>query len=217
MSYDRSPPGSPALAKPTRVSRIVAQLGDAIVSGELAPGSKLNLEHLKATLGVSLSPLREAVSRLVAEGLVTAEDQRGYSVAAISRANLDEVATLSAEFEALALARAIARAGLDWESDVLAALHRARREPLEGFAGLHAALASGSDLPILIQSCDRVRRLLARYRTLAAYVGAERDLGAEYGTVVEAAVGRNGELAPILLRQLILRTGAAIAERLDAG
>jgi DNA-binding GntR family transcriptional regulator len=219
MSYDRSPPDAPALGKPTRVSRIAAELGDAIASGRLAPGSKLNLDQLRASIGVSLSPLREAVSRLVAEGLVTAEDQRGYSVAPVSRADLEEVATLSAAFEALALAHAVARAGLDWESGVLAAMHRARREPpgdLAAYDALHATLAAGSGMPMLIQSCDRMRRLLARYRTLAGYDGSGRDLAAEYAPLVEAAVARNAEIAPILLRQLVARNGAAIAARFDA-
>lgn len=217
MSYDRSPLDGPALAKPTRVSRIAADLGDAIVAGRLAPGSKLNLDQLRAEIGVSLSPLREAVSRLVAEGLVVVEDQRGYSVAPVSRADLEEVATLSAEFEGLALGQAMARAGLDWESGILAALHRARKGGggnLGDYDSLHDALAEGSGMPLLVQSCARMRRLLRRYRTLARYDGTERPLAADYAVIAEAAVARNGELAPVLLRQQIRRTGNAIAARL---
>jgi GntR family transcriptional regulator, carbon starvation induced regulator len=217
MSYDRSPPDGPALAKPTRVSRIAAELGDAIVAGRLAPGSKLNLDQLRAEIGVSLSPLREAVSRLVAEGLVVVEDQRGYSVAPVSRADLEEVALLSAEFEAMALGHAMARAALNWESGILAALHRARKAgggALAHYDALHAGLAEGSGMPLLVQSCERMRRLLLRYRTLAGYDGAERPLAAEYAMIAEAAVARNAELAPVLLRQQVRRTGAAIAARL---
>ena len=219
MSYDRSPPDGPVPAKPPRVSRIAAELGDAIVAGRLVPGSRLNLDHLRAEIGVSLSPLREAVSRLVAEGLVVVEDQRGYSVAPVSRADLEEVALLSAELEAMALGHAMARAGLDWEGGVLAALHRAKKAgggTLGDYDALHAGLAEGCGMPLLVQSCERMRRLLLRYRTLARYDGAERPLAAEYVMIAEAAVARNAELAPVLLRQLVRRTGAAIAARLGA-
>ena len=68
----------------TLSTSIASTLRAAISNGELEPGRKLRLDDLRATFGVSLSPLREALSRLSAEGFVVMEDQRGYSVAPIS-------------------------------------------------------------------------------------------------------------------------------------
>jgi len=61
--------------------------GAAILRGDLKPGAKINLDRLRQDFAVSISPLREAVSRLVPDGLVEFEDQRGYRVAPVSAAS----------------------------------------------------------------------------------------------------------------------------------
>src|SRR5207237_17372 len=60
----------------TLSSSIAGTLRAAISNCELIPGSKLRLDELRMMFGVSLSPLREALSRLSAEGFVVTEDQR---------------------------------------------------------------------------------------------------------------------------------------------
>src|SRR4051794_29824701 len=65
----------------TKASLLTSRIREAILSGELRPGTKINLAHLRDALGVSLSPLREALARLIAVGLVEFHDNRGYRVA----------------------------------------------------------------------------------------------------------------------------------------
>src|SRR5659263_143495 len=104
-------------------SELVKRLRRAILTGELAPGSRLRLEALRERLGLTQSrgPLREALSRLGAEGLVLIEDQRGYRVAPISEENLREIARLRVHMETLALREAISNGNHDWEADILSA------------------------------------------------------------------------------------------------
>ena len=78
----------------TLSNSIAEKLRENIVSGKMSPGSKLRLDELRGVFGVSLSPLREALSRLCAEGYVAAEGQRGYKVAPTSPANLTEITRL---------------------------------------------------------------------------------------------------------------------------
>ena len=78
-------------SKRTDASMITERLRSEIVSGALAPGSKLKLVPLAARYDVSRGPVREAASRLAAEGLIVIEDQRGFRVTPISRADLLDV------------------------------------------------------------------------------------------------------------------------------
>jgi DNA-binding GntR family transcriptional regulator len=63
-----------------------------IVFGRLRPGQKLKLEGVKESYGVSVSTLREILSRLTGEGFVVAEGRRGFEVAPVSIENLKELA-----------------------------------------------------------------------------------------------------------------------------
>src|SRR5512146_1702424 len=73
---------------------LATRLRTDIVSGVLGPGAKLSIDELRSRYGVSLSPLREALSRLAAEGFVVLEDKKGFRVAPVSRDNCREVARL---------------------------------------------------------------------------------------------------------------------------
>ncbi|HET7554551.1 MAG TPA: GntR family transcriptional regulator [Gaiellaceae bacterium] len=84
-------------------------LEDAIVSGEIAPGSVLRQETLSERFGVSRTPIREALRRLVATGLVSFEPNRGVRVRTISPEELREAFLVRAELEALVTELAVPR------------------------------------------------------------------------------------------------------------
>jgi GntR family transcriptional regulator, carbon starvation induced regulator len=203
-------------ARPTLAATAETQLRKDILRGLLLPGEKLNLDRLRERLGVGLSPLREAVNRLVSDGLIMAEPQKGYTVTPISSANLDEVCDLRLELEPYALRRSIERGGLDWESEVIGALHRLKRTAR--VAGdqtsrdaweaannaFHLALVARCDMPILLKMYHSLQALNDRYRNIyLSAAGQQRDVTDEHIAIAEAAVQRRADNAVALLRSHI--------------
>jgi GntR family transcriptional regulator, carbon starvation induced regulator len=213
--------------KETISSRISALLREAILRGDLAPGSKINLDRLREQHDISISPLREAVSRLVADGLVEFEDQRGYRVVPVSLENLAEVTALRSELEVIALRASIEHGNLDWESDVMRALYlltrterdNARPETVEAWelahSDFHMALIRGCDMPLLLNFCSVLRNMNDRYRRLtAAQMPTDRDVNAEHDEIAMAATARDSHRACAALKSHILRTGEDLKRRL---
>lgn len=218
----------PERSKATVAGRATQALRERILVGSLAPGTKLNLDQARDQLGVSVSSLREAVTRLVADGLLLAEEQKGYTVAPVSLENLAEVTRLRQELEPLALRAAIHNGGLDWETDVTAALYRlnhtARRPEDEASMAawesahnaFHAALIERCDMPILQRFLATLTAMNDRYRCLFnARMHPQRDVSAEHTAIAEAATRRDPERATALLAAHIEDTGAALKKTLS--
>ncbi|PKP74766.1 MAG: GntR family transcriptional regulator [Alphaproteobacteria bacterium HGW-Alphaproteobacteria-6] len=220
--------------KETLSSRISATLRQAILRGELAPGARINLDRLRERHDISISPLREAVARLVADGLVTFEDQRGYRVAPVSMANLDEVTELRAECEVIALRASIGRGDLDWESDVMRALHLLGRaaagperagpegegpQPDEAWEAAHGdfhrTLIRGCAMPVLLGFCSVLHNMTERYHRLYPTASPPgRAALAEHEAIALAAIARDAEPACAALRAHVLGAGAELKRRL---
>jgi DNA-binding GntR family transcriptional regulator len=86
----------------TKADDLALALEEAIVSGEIAPGTVLRQEQLSEQYRVSRTPVREALRRLAALGLVSFVPNRGVRVRTISRDELHEAFMVRAELEALA-------------------------------------------------------------------------------------------------------------------
>lgn len=213
--------------KETISSRISALLREAILRGDLAPGAKINLDRLREHYDISISPLREAVSRLVADGLVEFEDQRGYRVVPVSLENLAEVTALRAEFEVIALRASIERGGLDWESDVMRALYLLNRTERDGnrpetieawetaHSDFHMALIRGCGMPLLLTFCSVLHNMNDRYRRLyLARHPSGRNVQAEHEEIAMAATAHDADRACAALRAHILKTGENLMRRL---
>lgn len=95
-----------------------------IIFGRLAPGQKLKLESLKNAYGTSVSTLREILSRLASDGLVTAEGQRGFEVAPVSISDLREVAALRLLLETHALEQSFSNGDMEWEAGLVSAHYK---------------------------------------------------------------------------------------------
>jgi DNA-binding GntR family transcriptional regulator len=214
--------------KSTKATRLVDRLREAILSGELRPGSKINLDTLRRELDVSLSPLREALARLIAVGLVELHNNRGYSVAPVSLDNLAEITRLRMEFEGLALASAIEHGDSRWEGDVVRALHRLsciERDPNEprtieawehAHRDFHMTLLSGCGMPLLLNSCVVLHNLNDRYRRVfLARSGGDRNVAGEHSEIANGAVARDAAFACAKLREHIRRTGTNLHNRLS--
>jgi len=95
-----------------------------IIFGRLAPGARLRLDKLAGQYGASVSTLREILSRLSSEGLVLAEEQRGFRVTPVSPAGFEDVAAMRLLLETYALPLSFAAGDLEWESRVVAAHYK---------------------------------------------------------------------------------------------
>jgi GntR family transcriptional regulator, carbon starvation induced regulator len=95
-----------------------------IIFGKLRPSQKLRLESLREDYGVSVSTLREILSRLLSEGFVLAEGRRGFEVAPISVANLKELAALRLLLECHAMEESFGNGDMEWEGRVVSAHHK---------------------------------------------------------------------------------------------
>lgn len=100
------------------------QLRADILEGEIVPESKLSIAVLSERYGSSAAPVREALSRLAAEGLVTRRGQRGYWAAPISPEEFVEVSRLREMLEVDAFRQSIELGDLDWEATIAGARHR---------------------------------------------------------------------------------------------
>src|SRR5262245_35723792 len=89
--------------------RIARTLADQIVSGALAPGSRLMQDHIAAEFEASHVPVREAFRRLEAQGLVVSKPRCGVRVSTIDPAAVIEVTEMRAALEGLALQKALPR------------------------------------------------------------------------------------------------------------
>ncbi|AUR52422.1 GntR family transcriptional regulator [Aquella oligotrophica] len=108
----------------TMTSLCLDKIQQLILSGELLPGDKIKGEYLKNLLGVGLSPIREALSRLANTPLVEFVDNIGFTVACLSKEKIVDTYTTYAKIEMLSLADAIEFGDDLWESKIIASLYR---------------------------------------------------------------------------------------------
>ncbi|MBB3383356.1 MULTISPECIES: GntR family transcriptional regulator [unclassified Rhizobium] len=213
--------------KNTIGSQLASRLREAIISGELEAGSKINLDKARRTFNVSLSPLREGLARLISDGLVEFQDNRGYRVAPISLANLEEITTLREELEVFALRESMRMGDVEWEGNIMRSLHRLNRterdasrpETLEQWETLHRefhlTLISGCGKPLLLHFCGLLLNLNDRYRRVFLIrTSGDRNVGQEHSEIAQGAVARDIEYATEKLRQHIHRTGTNLRNHL---
>ena len=186
--------------------RAYAALRDDIVEWRLLPGTLLAEVEQSERLGVSRTPLREALGRLTAEGLTTAAGGRGVVVTGISLEDIDELFELRETLEGRAAELAAERG----DPDDFARLHRellaapalisgddpARHDYYALVARLDAAIDTAVSNTYLAQAMGALRVHLVRVRRLAADDAARLcAAAAEHAAIAEAIVARNPRLA----------------------
>ena len=203
-----------------------------LLACRLEPGARLRMGDLCRSLEVSLSAVREALSRLTAEGLVVAEPQRGFRAAPISADELRDLTSVRLEIEALCVRRAIARGDLSWEAQLVAAFHRLSRTPertpddperlseewVEAHGAFHLALVAACDSGWLLRLRDMLYSQSERYRRLSfPLAAAKRDLNREHGAIKDAALARDAERAVALMSEHLELTTRILLDRPLAG
>lgn len=218
MDTTLTSPGAKSLT-----SLAVERLRGDILAGQLRPAERLRIQALSVRYGIGATAIREALSRLVTDGLVDSEDQRGFCVTPVSREDLTDLTQTRVEVEGSALRLALKHGGIDWESNVLSAFHRLQRTPVpsspdlhEAWAAVHRqfheALISGCSSPWLLRLCRLLYDQSERYRNLAEQFTTEknRDAATEHRELMEAAMARDADRAVHLIAEHFWETAGII-------
>lgn len=215
------------LSANTRASTAYLRIREAIIVGRRRPGARLHIQDLSNDLGIGPSPVREALNRLVSEGLVSQQDQRGFRVAPLDITDLDDLFDARCWANEAALRASIRRGGQDWEENLVLTLHRLRRTPrlVEVESGLrgnewekahdefHHALIGACGSMWMQSFCQRTSDAAARYRAVSRVaISGQRGDEAEHVAIVEAAIARDEAQAVNLLLDHFRRTRDLVAE-----
>jgi DNA-binding GntR family transcriptional regulator len=209
------------MAETPLVEQAFARMRKDVLIGNFAAGAKLKVDELQKAYGVSSSPLREALSRLAQEGLVRADERRGFRVAPLSATDLADITRMRLLLDVQALEDAI-RVGKDtWEANIVAAFHRLEKiesrlsdGPVvldEDWSTLHrdfhmaliAACPSQRQLAwsaSLFDQAERYRRFSARHRK------SLKRKSSEHRRIMEATLRRDAPTACLLLKEHITST-----------
>jgi DNA-binding GntR family transcriptional regulator len=192
----------------TQSDRMFDRLHADILTCRLLPGSKLRISDIAESSEVSLGAVREALSRLGAEGLVIAESQKGYRVAPLSAEDLRDLTEARVEIERIVLSRSIAQGDLEWETNLVAAWHRlskiSERRPEDqrgleqwaaAHAGFHVALVAACGSNKLLQIRSQLYQQSERYRSYSGVVARERNVFAEHQAIFDATIARKAAAA----------------------
>lgn len=211
------------MTKPLQLdgSRTLAQsayrlIRSDILSGSIAPGDKLQIVELSQQHGTNASAIREALSRLVSESLVTVQEQKGFRAAPMSSREFSDITNLRIILEGEALRLATENGGEEWEAAIVAAYYRLalaeKRLATEGPEATPEWEARNCEFhDALVMACDsqwlmRLRKLLydhsRRYRQRTLHAGALRQSSAlEHQMLHDAVLARDTKRACALISQ----------------
>ncbi|MEM6623950.1 MAG: GntR family transcriptional regulator [Pseudomonadota bacterium] len=219
-------------ASETQTELTYHRLRADILNGQLRPGSALQFAQLRETYATSMGVLREALTRLAAEGLAVSRAQRGFRVVELSLKDLNDLTDSRVLIETAVLREAIDRGDLDWESRIVSSFHRMTRTEkhvggdentvtddwAQAHQSFHFALLSAAPNARLMAIADGLRASAELYRRWSMpYETTKRDVDAEHRALMELALARKSDEACEALaghlsftRELIVKgTGSA--------
>ena len=211
----------------TQASSVYDKLQSDILSGRLEPGRKLRLKDLIEQYSTGNSPLREALNRLSANGMVVREENRGFRVPPARISELMELTRTRCWLEEIALRQSIKNGDETWEERIVLAYHWLSRaaqsndaearhtapEWEEHHREFHLALISACDSSILIDFCTQLHKRTFRYRNLAEVVAyRDRHELEEHDELQKAVLNRDADRAVELLTKHYTITSDIVIE-----
>jgi GntR family transcriptional regulator, carbon starvation induced regulator len=201
----------------TLIESAYGRVRQDIISGTLAPESKLRIEELRKQYTTGASPLREALNRLAGEGFVTAEGQRGFRVAPTSLKDLKEITRLRIMLECEAIRESIQQGDDTWEASIVAAFHRVGKFDADPNADItewelrnhefHESLISACDSTWLLKFRHTLYEQHRRYRLISVLQhDKSRAVNDEHKSIMEAVLSRNEKTACEATEAHIMRT-----------
>ncbi len=215
-------PTSTASGKQMLSEQVYAYLREAIMRGDFGPGDALKPQDLARARGVSLAVVREALVRVVGEGLAERLPNRGFAVPVLSDRRWQEIAEARRAVEPVVLRMSIERGDVDWEARVRAAHHRLVRTPAyapgegeyyssawsEAHRAFHRTLLEGCGNSLLLETFDRMWTASELARRWSAHRNPERDGIDEHRRLEEAALARDADTAAEVLARHLTQTAA---------
>src|SRR5690554_6377033 len=212
----------------TLAERVFQQLQDAIVRGELAPGSKITEPGLSRTYGISRGPLREAMRRLEAQREIERMPHVGTRVVQLSMQELLELFDVREAQESMA-ARLAAEHMTAEEIAALRgalAMHESQADlrkgeayfQREGDLDFHDRIVQGSHNRLLVNMlCADLYYLVRLYRTQFIASGSRPQRAfVEHHRIVDAIEAGDAELAELLMRRHVSASRANVVDRYAA-
>ncbi|WP_043260239.1 GntR family transcriptional regulator [Streptomyces hokutonensis] len=217
-----SQPGKQMLSE-----QVYAHLRDAILRGDHAPGDALKPQDLAKEQGVSLAVVREALVRVVGEGLADRLPNRGFAVPTVSDRRWQEITEARRTIEPVLLRMSVERGDVDWEARVRAAHHRLARTPAyepgegeyysstwsEAHRVFHRTLLDGCGNPVLLETFDRMWTASELARRWSAHHNPDRDAIGEHRRLEEAVLARDADTAAEVLTRHLTQTAAVLTGR----
>ncbi|MEU7814356.1 GntR family transcriptional regulator [Pseudonocardia sp. NPDC049154] len=209
--------------RPQQLSRHVANhVRERIMSGQLRPGDRLRLEHIAADLGISVTPVREALAGLAGEGFVEAQPRRGFVVSTLDRGDIADVFQIQAYIAADLCARAartISEQSLAELTQIQTDLETAHdHEDFEEEGRLnfrfHSLINSLSDSPKMLWFL----RTAVRYAPLSSYGevdGWPECSVSDHRLILEALEAHDEDGAHKYMREHVVRSGQLLVEHLE--
>nr|PZN60475.1 MAG: GntR family transcriptional regulator [Sphaerobacter thermophilus] len=204
------------IAPRTVESEVTDYLRRRILSGAIPGGTRLNQEELAQQLGVSRTPVREALKKLATEGLVTLLPHRGALVSELSLAEIEEMFDIRAVLEGLAMERATPRVTPEGIARAWDLIRRMDGEPspvrwLELNRELHESLYAYAGMPRLSKMVHDMRRNVERYLRIAhGIVGNYGKAQQEHRAIVSAVEAGDAERAGRLTAEHLRETGRVL-------
>lgn len=220
---DAAPEGVGERVAATLTQSVYAQLRADILSGRMRPGAKIGATSVRKRFNTAGSPVREALNRLLSEGFVELEEQKGFRVARVSAEELKELVKTRCWIDGLAIRKSIERFDLEWEENLVLALHRLSRAH-RGESGqsetseweirhkeFHLALIGGCGSRWIMRISGQLFDAAERYRLLALEQVLERDELQEHRDLVDACINRDANRAISIIDHHYTQTFEAIA------
>ncbi len=217
---DALEPGSLPFAVRTKAEAVYEELSRRILEGTIEPGSTVNQEALAGALGVSITPLREALRRLEADRLVIVEAHRTLTVAPLSASEVRELYAVRLQLDPFAAGRAAAGASGE-ELDRIDALsiregEGTMRGRLRANRQFHRAIYWASGNATLANLLDQLWDQTDRYRLLALQDERhERTAELEHRQIAAAIRDRDSSLVTRLMRAHVRATLRLVERHAD--
>jgi len=181
----------------TRASTAYYKIKEDILIGKLQPGHKLRLETLKADYVVGNSPLREALNRLLSNGMVVRRENKGFSVSKVSIHEFKDIIKNRCWFEEIALRESIKNANDNYDEEILLAVHRLSKADTNDISSyeklrrdFHTSILSACNSNLLLLHCQQLYEQTLRYQNLLPSDDHETEVE-NYKKILDSILSRN--------------------------